>query len=220
VKFGGVDYQATRDITYSVSETDECIDATDDKYGALGTVCAGEAPKTFSYSLTVGPYDVCGDYTYENIASFVTNDTKSTGSDNWIVKINVPCAGGCTLTPGYWKTHSSYGPAPYDDNWAHIGEDTIFFLSGKSYYDVLWTAPQGNAYYILAHAYIAAKLNVLNGAATTPAVVSAIANAETYFSIFAPSPAPSGSLRTAVLSWATTLDNYNNGKIGPGHCSE
>ena len=25
---------------------------------------------------------------------------------------------GCTLTQGYWKTHSENGPAPYDDNWA------------------------------------------------------------------------------------------------------
>ena len=47
---------------------------------------------------------------------------------------------GCTLTPGYWKTHSDYGPAPYDETWAEIGgeippceENTPFFNSGKSY---------------------------------------------------------------------------------------
>jgi len=79
---------------------------------------------------------------------------------------SVPCGGdGCTLTPGYWKTHSAYGPAPYDPTWALIGEDTPFFLSGISYYEALWTEPKGgNAYYILAPAYIAARLNVLNGA--------------------------------------------------------
>ncbi|WP_010246530.1 hypothetical protein [Acetivibrio cellulolyticus] len=26
--------------------------------------------------------------------------------------------------------------------------------------------------------------------------------------------------RNQVNSWAATLDNYNNGLIGPGHCSE
>ena len=76
-------------------------------------------------------------------------------------------AAGCSLTPGYWKNHSQYGPAPYDATWAQVGEDTIFFLSNQTWYEVLWTAPKkGNAYYILAHAYIAAYLNELNGADT------------------------------------------------------
>jgi hypothetical protein len=47
---------------YQVKEIDECIDVADDQYGPLGTVCAGDAPKTFTYSLNVGPYDVCGTY--------------------------------------------------------------------------------------------------------------------------------------------------------------
>ena len=40
----------------------------------------------------------------------------------------------------------------------------MFFLSGQSYYEVLWTPPAGNVYYNLAHQYIAADLNRLNGA--------------------------------------------------------
>ena len=32
-----------------------------------------------------------------------------TGSASWTIDVTVPCAGGCTLTPGYWKTHSSFG---------------------------------------------------------------------------------------------------------------
>ena len=83
----------------------------------------------------------------------------------WFKNTN-ECGGeGCTLTPGYWKTHSKYGPAPYDATWAEIGEDTPFFASGKTWYDALWTEPKGGeAYYILAHAYIAAALNFKNGA--------------------------------------------------------
>ena len=45
---------------------------------------------------------------------------------------------------------------------------TKFFKSGKSYYGVLWTSPYGNAYYTLAHHYIAAKLNFESGADPTP----------------------------------------------------
>jgi hypothetical protein len=132
-------------------------------------------------------------------------------------------SGGCTLTPGYWKTHSEFGPAPYDDTWAQLpdGASTLFFLSGQSYYDVLWTPPTGgNAYYILAQQYIAAVLNQLNGAASTPEVDDALAWAETFFATHTPADKLSRTVRADAISFAELLDQYNNGYIGPGHCSE
>ena len=94
---------------------------------------------------------------------------------------------GCSLTQGYWKTHSAYGPAPYDATWAQIGEDADFYLSGQSYYDVLWTQPKkGNAYYILAHQFIAAELNVLNGTSVPSQVAAALADAEALFMTYTP----------------------------------
>ncbi len=206
--------------TATINKVDECIDVTDTLGGTLGNVCAWDAPKTFNYSYSVGPYATCGDYTVNNIASFVTNDTGATGSSNWTVNVNVPCP-GCTLTPGYWKTHSSYGPAPYDDTWAKLfyGADTPFYGSGQSWYQVLWTPPQGNAYYILAKAYIAAKLNILNGASSTTQVDSAIISADSFFNTYTPSSSLSKIVRNRILTYATLLDNYNNGLVGPGHCS-
>lgn len=131
----------------------------------------------------------------------------------------IPPGGGCTLTPGYWKTHSIYGPASYDEIWALIGEDTPFFLSDQSYYDVLWTAPRGNAYYILAHAYIAAELNFLNGADST-AAQDAFDAATALFDVYTPADVAGlkGAAKHAWTNLATILDNYNNGLIGPGHC--
>jgi len=84
----------------------------------------------------------------------------------------------------------------------------------------LWTSPQGSAYYILAHAYIAAQLNILNGASTTPAVDSAMAAAHVFFSSYTPNSLLTKPIRNSVIALATTLDNYNNGLIGPGHCTE
>ena len=229
--FAEASWTGTAGIDFSGGPTeqiDECVNVTDTLGGDLGTVCAGDAPHTFAYSYTVGPYDACGDYTVDNTASFVTNDTGATGSDNWTVNVNVPCA-GCTLTPGYWKTHSQEGPAPYDDTWALLNpaqEDFEFFLSGQTYYEVLWTAPQGgNAYYILAHAYIAAELNFLNGAdpsAAQAAFDAATALFETYTPAeIAGMKGKSGNeLRQQFIGLAYILDQYNNGYIGPGHCSD
>ena len=208
-----------------IGEVDECVNVTDDKFGDLGTVCAGDADKTFKYSMTVGPFETCGLYEVANKASFMTNDTGAYGFDVVKIPVDVPCDEGCTLTPGYWKTHSSYGPAPYDDTWAQIGEGTAFFFSGKSYYEVLQTpSAGGNAYYILARAYIAAKLNQLNGASVPDAVATAFASATVLFDNPAHTPAYVGGLKgSARATWinlAYVLDRYNNGLYGPMHCSE
>jgi hypothetical protein len=205
----------------SVRVVDECVTAADDLYGDLGPFCAGQQTSfTIDYPLAIGPYGVCGSYTVDNTATFTTNDRGSTGAASWTIDVSVPCAGGCSLTPGYWKTHSTYGPAPYDDTWAMVGEDTPFFSSGLSYYEVLWTSPSGgNAYYILAHAYIAAVFNGLNGADTS-AVSSQLAHAAVLFGAYSPSSSLPRATRADFINAASILDQYNNGLIGPGHCSE
>jgi hypothetical protein len=235
---GTTDFSGTANVDFSgaaVTQVDECIDVSDTNVGTLGTVCANDAPETFTYSLTFGKHpdaDVqleCGPNTHTNTASFVTtdddNDTDATGESSWTVNANVACAQGCTLTQGYWKTHSEFGPAPYDDTWAQLpsGASTTFFLSGKTYYQVLWTAPAGNAYYNLAHQYIAAQLNILNGADPS-AAQSAFNSATTLFNTYTPAQIAalkgSSPVRKQFVDLAATLDQYNNGLIGPGHCSE
>jgi hypothetical protein len=228
----GISFAGTADVAFDLTnptnEFDEAIDVGDTNVGFLGTVSASDAPKTFTYSLTVGPFeepDGCGDHYLPNVASFRTNDSGSTDMDSWTVHVYVPCDLGCSLTPGYWKTHSGYGPAPYDDTWAFIGEDTLFFLSGQSYYDVLWTSPKGNAYYILAHAYIAAELNELNGADFAE-VQEVFSDATLLFETYTPDEVATlkgkegNEVRAQFIELAEILDNYNNGLIGPGHCSE
>lgn len=207
-----------------ITETDECITINDDKYGSLGTVCANEAlPKTINYTMAVGPYETCGDRTFVNTASLLTNDTQTATQDSWTVNVTVPCDIGCTLTQGYWKTHSQFGPAPFDDAWNNLapsGATSTFFLSGKTWYQVFWTAPKGNPYYILAHQYMAARLNILNGASSTTAVNDALAGATTFFTNATPNTSLTKAQKAQLITWANTLDQYNSGLIGPGHCSE
>jgi hypothetical protein len=224
---GTTDFTGTASVVFDeetvVNQVDECIDVTDSLKGSLGTVCADAAPFTFEYSMTVGPYEECGMYKVDNTATFTTDDTETAGFDTWTIDVVVPCA-GCTLTQGYWKTHSMYGPAPYDATWAMLPDraDTEFFLSGMSWYEVFWTAPAGNAYYNLAHQYMAAKLSQLNGASSTPAVDAAMASAENLLSTYTPAQVAGlkGAAKKVWTDQASILDQYNNGRIGPGHCSE
>jgi hypothetical protein len=118
---------------------------------------------------------------------------------------------GCTVTQGFWKNHTSDWPSGFDPN-------ATFFLSGQSWLGVLNTQPLGNAYYILAKQYIAAVLNGASGASVPANVQTAINGAGAYFAANSPTPAPSGATRTQLITWATLLNDYNNGLVGPGHC--
>jgi len=191
---------------------------------------------TFTYSRWITA-ETCDPFTVENTATVV--DSVVLDSDTVTIRVTVNCGEGCTLTQGYWKTHSNKGPAPLDTTWNLLpdqpaafdpdaiqeAEDETFFYSGQTWYQVFWTSSAGgNAYYILAHQYMAAVLNILNGASSTAAVNAAITNAGNYFNNAANTPASalnlSKSARKTLLGYATTLGNYNTGVIGPGHCDE
>ncbi|MEJ8756259.1 hypothetical protein WG947_04580 [Pontibacter sp. H259] len=121
---------------------------------------------------------------------------------------------GCTRTQGYWKNHADPSRKQYDATWDDYLNVT-FFSSGKTYLQVLQTPPKkGDAYYILAHQYIAAVLNKESGASAPPEVNLAIAGATDYFA------GDTNPSRAQLLAWAELLDDYNNGLIGPGHCDD
>jgi hypothetical protein len=114
---------------------------SDSLYEDLGTICADDEDKSVWYLWEVATgQEECGLYDVYNVASFETSDTHAIGEDNWTVNVEILCLElGCTLTRGYWQTHSIYGPAPYDETWAAIGEDTTFYLSDQSWYEVMHT---------------------------------------------------------------------------------
>lgn len=116
---------------------------------------------------------------------------------------------GCTYSQGWYKNPGA-STLPAGD----------FALSGASYLTVLRTAPRGgNVYYVLAHQYIAASLNFAAGAGSAPAVDAALAGAAAYFSVATPANSlPAGYTKSQVNAWASTLDDYNNGLLGPAHC--
>ncbi len=219
--FSGTEQIDFGDPTYNV---DTCIDVTDDQGGSLGTVCLGDLPKTFTYTLTWGPFETCGNYDGVNIASFTTNDTGATGSDSWTVAVNIPCGPNCTLSQGYWKNHSEHGPAKYDETWAYLpdGADTPFFDSGLSWLETMRTPPKGgNAYFILARQYAAAWLNGLRGA-NVSAVAAEIQRAAELLDQYDGNPdgmdLVEGDVRKEFIQIAETLDYFNNGRIGPDKC--
>jgi hypothetical protein len=123
---------------------------------------------------------------------------------------------GCTLTQGYWKNHSSNGPAPLDSTWNGL-ENEQFYASGKTYHQVLQTPTRGNAYYILAYQFIAAKLNGMAGASMGAELQAAFDEAEALFT-GASEDKLEESVRARAIELAGMLAAYNEGEVGPGHC--
>ncbi|HEX8849403.1 MAG TPA: hypothetical protein VF761_07725 [Gemmatimonadaceae bacterium] len=135
-----------------------------------------------------------------------------------------PANPGCTLTQGYWKNHpwpvsplfppSTLDTWDTDHGWAYQGWN--FFDTGMRWKTVLGIPPRGDAYYILAHQYIAAILNQQNGAYVPDEVRQVLVNAYGYFSA-APQVRATYD-RNTLTTWATLLDRYNNGQLGVPHC--
>lgn len=231
---GTTDFSGTAAVAFAnatITKIHECIEVSDTFGGALGTVCAGDAPKAFTYSHQVGPYGTCGTYTVDNTASFAASDDASyTGSDSWTVNVNVPCAGGCTLTIGYWKTHAGGVGRNADMVTALLpiwlgtpggGKSVQVTTAGQAISLLSMSGDPSNGINKLYAQLLGAKLNIASGASSA-AVSSTIGAADAFLATR--NAADWNSLTKAqkaqVLAWMTALDNYNNGLIGPGHCSQ
>ena len=233
---GATDFTGTASVGFGSTkpaETDKCVDVSDTKAGALGPVCFLDLPKTFQYSLTIGPYATCGTRTVDNTASFDAQDTHATSNSSWTVNVNVPCS-GCSLTLGYWKTHAGFGPQA--DMVTHLlpiwlGTSVglksqqvtsaglaVQFLSLNGSNNVF---DANNGINKLYAQLLAAKLDIANGSDGS-AIASTISAADAFLATH--NSLDWGGLSKAqknqVLAWVTTLDNYNNGLIGPGHCTQ
>lgn len=212
----------------TIAHEDECVTVSDDRMGELGGVCYSTQPKTFQPTMNVGPYQTCGNYQFTNTATFSTNDTPTTGSSTWTIPVNVPCA-GCTRTIGYWKTHAGFGPqADQLSKWLPLWLGTAngpksmnVTTAGQAVGLLSFSGDASNGINKLYAQLLAAKLNIATGAGGE-AIAAMRAAADPFLAAknAADWLALSRTDRNKVLSWATTLDNYNNGLIGPGHCSE
>jgi hypothetical protein len=205
----------------TVVKVDASASVSDEEHCPAGFTCAPSetGPWTFhdsgsvSFHKTITNESVC-DATAElhNVATLTEGDTHETRTAEAVVHLTAPpCPVGCVLTQGFWKTHPNAWPEGHSPN-------DPFFSSGKTWLEVLWTAPRGDAYYILAHQYIAAVLNVANGA-TPPAEVSAVIDAATaWFGSHGPGVPASSPEGQTLIHWAEVLAAFNEGMMGVPHC--
>jgi len=129
-----------------------------------------------------------------------------------IVIQTLPAAQNCTFTIGYWKNHAEAWPV------ASLTIGTVNYTAAELL-SILNEPAGGNGLLILAHQLIAAKLNIANGADGS-FINATIAAADGQIGALVCPPVGSDSLPSATTSAnAHTLDDWNNGITGPGHCA-
>ena len=120
-------------------------------------------------------------------------------------------AQNCTFTIGYYKNHPEAWPV------TSLTLGTVSYTQAQLL-SILNESAGGNGLIILAHQLIAAKLNVAGGADPS-FIASTIAASDAQIGGLVVPPVGSGSLTSASTSAnAHTLDDWNNGITGPGHC--
>ena len=147
------------------------------------------------------------------VNSIVVNFVGSGAIDNIAFQANHAT---CTLPKSYFIQNP--------EEWSAIDAEETFFLCGHNYFDALANGVDGSGYYILSEHYITAMLNVCRGASTSREVMTAMSMAEDLFNYYSPvrinQLAEGDPLRKMFLNVAVVLDDYNNGRMGPGMCIE
>jgi P pilus assembly chaperone PapD len=228
--FAGSTYDASASYAFAsatVNAIDGSVtvsDTADGKTRNLGTVSASQSGG-LPYDLTVGPYKTCGQYTFPNTATFTTSTTQTKGSASANVAVTVTCTStppptvttNCTLTIGYWKTHGSEVAKYLLPSGISLGNELV--TQAAAAVNILKKEDSSNGLEKLRAQLLAAKLSIKRGADPS-AVANTITQADGQLRQYGGikwTTLPK-AIQSAILATASTLDKYNNGIIGPGHC--
>ncbi|KAJ5517328.1 hypothetical protein N7527_008888 [Penicillium freii] len=190
------------------------VTVSDTLGGPLGEFTQG-GTKTYTHSFSC---EDKGDN--PNTASITYDDNTSGPSDTATVAVQcTTSSGGCTLTIGYWKNHADAIPSLLPI-WlgTEDGARSVKVTTPSQAVTIEGTTGSNGIDKLYAQ-LLAAKLNIENGADGS-AVTSTIQDADNFLATHVSGDwdGLTNTVKSQVNDWASTLDGYNNGVIGPGHC--
>jgi len=179
-------------------------------------------------------------YQIESTYNGGATDTLFTGwnsETSWeketLIRFNMPDIphGGCTRTIGYWKTHAGFGPqadvvTPLLPIWLGTagGTKSMNVTTAQMAVDILsqkvYGAPKNGITKLYAQ-LLGAKLNMVSGAEGAE-IAAAVAAADAFLATYdyAAWDGLTKDQKNMVLGWQYTMDQYNNGFVGPAHCGD
>lgn len=208
-----------------------------DSTGALGWTIA-QTPASMICAAPGCSFTFCATVTNTSAACDLTATSKNTatlttdiGTMSTSASTSLDtgaCPGGCTLTIGYWKTHAGFTGRNADRVTPYLpkllgsgGGKTVTVTTASQALALLsMSGDASNGVNKLYAQELAAKLNIAHG--FSPAAVASTLTASDAFLALDNSGDWSSLNKTQknnVNQWMTSLDSYNNGLIGPGHCN-
>lgn len=155
-----------------------------------------------------------------NTASITYDDDTAGPSASATVTVKCTASGGCTRTIGYWKNHPD-AVTPLLPIWLGTegGAKSVKVATSSQAVTIESIPTASNGIDKLYAQLLAAKLSIKNDADGS-AVTSTIQAADNFLANTnsVDWASLSNAVKSQVNGWATTLDNYNNGITGPGHC--
>ncbi|MFN7117987.1 MAG: T9SS type A sorting domain-containing protein, partial [Saprospiraceae bacterium] len=136
----------------------------------------------------------------------VTDECNNTGTCELSISC-IPPSGGCTYTPGYWKNHAEDICV---ENIPCVG-NPLKAVAGNG----------NNPWVILARAYAAAYLNKVCAEASVESIQAEFDKAANLLCTYDQAYAARlrGSARAEWTALANKIDLFNNGLVGPPHCT-
>jgi hypothetical protein len=147
----------------------------------------------------------------------------------WDAGLYMPADEGCTRGKGYWKNHAGLGPQA-DVVSVHLpiwlgnddGSKSMAVSDAQMAFDILQMHTYGHPSNGITKLYaqlLTAKLNIAAGAMFTD-IRDIIIEADEFLTEYdyMDWEMLDKDQMKEVLNWMETLDDYNNGHIGPGYC--
>lgn len=184
--------------------------------GDLGQAHADDGEVLVEYLVPLDSAAECGTSWVEGTGRLRTFDTDTLRMAPYRVRVDVDCGelAGCTRGRGYWIRHRD------DAAWgAVVAEASAWFSPrGRSIRDVLRSTPRRDPYWKLAAAWIIARLNQHAGADASVVEAELAAAARLLDQNAHPT-----RCETPTAEWrrlAEVLQDFNEGRIGPGACKD
>jgi hypothetical protein len=217
-------------------EVDAVADVTDVPLCPEGLICITDTPGTwkftnsgsvqFAVEIQNGLALCNSTVLLSNTAILLEEHSQEQRPASASAKISIgPCpAPNCTRTIGYWKNHPERITPLLPVSLGTGAGKSLLVTDASQAVNVLKMKVYGSSSNGITKLYaqlLAAKLNIANGS-DSAAVASTLTSADSFLvnSNWQDWSALNAEQTRGVLGWKTMLDRYNNGVIGPGHCTE
>jgi hypothetical protein len=211
----GASCTAGASTTFSIVDADGASDAPWSWVIAWGDGTTSSGSASASSASVTAPHAYLANGSFA--VTITVTDRRGLAGTTTTTLARACAAASCVEGHGYWKSHEEAYPYPY----AATAPWLVDRLASPTWSALLSDGKSGGSSYLqLASQWAAATLNYARGAPAPAAVLQTLGQAEAWLRARQGADGSVPAVKDAQAeSWASTLDAYNAGKLGPPRCN-